>query len=212
MKKHFKTLFVAVAAIMTIGSVALISCNKEESSNSRTDTAAPEEKNGILSQQFVVAQDTDGSMTVGEELTLLFDKDLFLDAYEDYLQDSLQLNLVAEAVSVTVCELNSTTVAPVLCVSAYDPVNSVTEKVFIVLTRVPLPDVYPLYSFVASLNKTIKCISGPSCERGCEPEQDPLTGELYCTKCKPYPQASCIREITGTTAQMAICKCLANLL
>ena len=211
MKKHFKTLFVAVAAIMAIGSVAFISCNKEDSSNSRTSTA-PQEKNSLLSQQFVVAQDTDGNLTVGEELSLLFDKDLFLDAYEDYLQDSLQLNLVAEAVSVTVYELNSTTVAPVLCVSAYDPVNSVTEKVFIVLTRVPLPEGYPIYSFVASLNKTIKCISGPSCERGCEPEQDPLTGELYCTKCKPYPQASCIREITGTTAQMAICECLDNLL
>lgn len=212
MKKHFKTLFVAVAAIMTVGSIVLISCNKDESTNSRTDIAEPQEKNDLLSQQFVVAQDTDGNLTVGEELSLLFEKNLFLDAYEDYLQDSLQLNIVAEDVTVTVCELNSTTVAPVLCVSAFDPVNSVTEKVFIVLTKVSLPSEYPFYSFVASLNKTIKCISGTICERGCEPEQDPITGELYCTKCKPYPQAPCTREVIGTTAQLAICECLDNLL
>ena len=202
----------AIAAIMTAGSVTLISCNKEESSSSRTDTAEPHKKDNILSQQFVVAQDTDSILAVGDNLSLLFDKDNFLDDYEHYLQDTLQLNWVAEDVAVTVYELNESTIKPVLRISAYDVLNDVTENVFIFLSRVSLPNGNFGYSFKANINLSVTCTSGTNCERGCDPAQDPQTGEPYCTKCRPYPQAPCTKNSTAVFVQTAICRALDNVL
>lgn len=213
MKKNIKFFAVAIAAIMTIGSIAFVSCNKENELKDNI-TECIEKKEDLLSRKFVVAQAQSNTVLCeGDTIPLLFNKNEFLSAFEDYIVEYTQENWVAEDVSVSIYQLDENTIQPALHISLYNTMEEAGENIYIFLTEEVLFDGTKDYSFVANISESVTCTS-TNCISGCDPVLNESTGKYDCSPCipKPHSYSSCTKSSTITIEKTAICKALNEVL
>lgn len=201
---------------MTIGSIAFVSCNKEnELKNNTTELMEKiEKKEDLLSKPFIVAHSqSDTGLYEGDTIPMLFNKKDFLSAFEDYIIDFTQENWVAEDVSVSLYRLNENTVQPALHISLYNTMEETGKNIYIFLAEGVLLDGCTGYSFVANSSESITCTS-TNCSGGCDPVLNESTGKYDCSPCppKPYTYSSCTKTSTINVEKTAICMALNDVL
>ncbi|MBR1834511.1 MAG: hypothetical protein IJ785_03295 [Bacteroidales bacterium] len=213
MKKNIKFFISAIAAVMTIGSIALVSCNKEnETKDKMTDFI--ERKEDLLSNQFVVAQNQSNIMLCeGDTIPLLFDKNDFLIALENHVANLTQGNWVAEDVSVSLYRLNENTVQPALHISLYNTTEETGKNIYFFLTEEAISEDTTGYLFVANSNRSVSCTS-TNCESGCDPILNESTKMYDCSSCKPrpYTYSTCTKSSIITIEKTAVCLALNDVL
>lgn len=214
MKRNNRLFAVVIVVAIAMGSIILVSCDKTEtiSTGNRTFTtnsaeSIPEEE--LLSAELNVAY-IDGELVDGNELQLTFDKDIFLESYEEILSEETGKQWVAENVKAYAQMMQTGETLPILQVSAFDIDDEKGSNTFIILrhSNSNTSEFCNTLCFCADIAVTVTCTAtGSICtsdDKFCHLIKTE-TGGLNCSWC---PDEGCTRTETATVVLQSICRAI----
>lgn len=196
MKKNIKFFAVAIAAIMTIGSIVFVSCNKENETVSpnasinkpNNDVTTKTGGNGVVYNQPVLIAycNTQAGLS---SLTFNTDMNAFEQTLNQMLSDSLGSNFIFNDIDIVDDNPSNPNVVPFLAVSIVDLNDGSTTTYFMDIDK-GYEEGKTLY-YTDGKGVTLVICRGDNCTGGCKLDET-KTGCTACTNAEGHCKSTVI--------------------